>query len=151
MQVELKQELYRQCLGYVEQRIQAAKQAIGEIQQSAHSETKSSAGDKYETGREMLRQETDRHTAQLNEANKLKNSLNKINPNVVTYTVGVGSLVKTDNGNFYISIGAGVLKVKNDVFFAVSPVSPIGSLLKGKKVGNKFKLNDRTYQINEVV
>ncbi len=151
MQIELKQELYRQCLQYAEQRIQAAKLAISEIQQAAQNETKSSAGDKYETSREMLRQETDRHTALLNEANKLKNSLNKINPNGVTYTADVGSVVKTDNGNFYISISAGVLKVKNDIFFAVSPVSPVGLLLKGKKVGNKFKLNDTTYHINEVV
>lgn len=128
----------------------AAQFAINEAQKASQDDTKSSAGDKYETGREMMQQETDRNMAQLNEANKLKVALNKINTNAVGDNVDAGSLVVTDNGTFYIAISAGVLTVNNEKYFAVSPASPIGLMLKGQKKGSEFKLNDKIYQVKQV-
>lgn len=78
----LKELLYRQCLDYVQKRMDAAQQGIDEAQQASKEDTKSSAGDKYETGRAMMQQETDRNMAQLNEANKLKVALNAITTNL---------------------------------------------------------------------
>src|ERR1700712_3470692 len=97
--IEIKKELYNLCLSYVQKRMDAAQLAIEEAQKASNDDTKSSAGDKYETGREMMQQETNRNLGQLNEANKLKISLNKINPDVVSYIADTGSLVITDNGN----------------------------------------------------
>ena len=147
----IKEALYNQCFDYVATRMQAAQQGIDEATQAAKDETKSSAGDKYETGREMMQQETDRNMAQLNEANKLKVALNKINISSVTNKADVGSLVVTDNGNFYIAISAGMLTVNDDKYFAVSPVSPIGMMLRGQKEGGEFKLNDKIYHVKQVV
>jgi len=148
---DLKKELYRQCLDYVEKRIAAAQHAIDEAQKASNDDTKSSAGDKYETGREMMAQETNRNTAQIIEANKLKILLNKINPNVVNKKVDTGSAVITSNGNFYIAISAGVLTVDNENYFAISPASPIGLRLQGQKAGDVFKLNDKIYHIEAVI
>jgi transcription elongation GreA/GreB family factor len=147
----LKSELYNQCLDYVQKRMEAAQLAINEAQKASNDDTKSSAGDKYETGREMMQQETNRNMGQLNEANKLKIELNKIYPNSVSDKADIGSAVITNNGNFYIAISAGLLKVKNETYFAISPASPIGSKLKGQKAGDEFKLNDKTYQIKHVI
>jgi transcription elongation GreA/GreB family factor len=147
---DLKNELYNQCLDYVQKRMEAAQLAINEAQNASNNDTKSSAGDKYETGREMAQQETNRNLTQLNEANKLKISLNKINPNVVTTTAGIGSVVMTSNGNFFVAISAGILKVKNESYFAISPVSPIGTMLKGRKTGDEFMLNNKIYAIKHV-
>ncbi len=147
----LKQELYNLCLDYVEKRMEAAQLAIDEAQRSSNDDTKSSAGDKYETGREMMQQETNRNIGQLTEANKLKIALNKINPNVVTDKAGTGSLITTNNGNFYIAVSVGVLKVNNEAYFAISPASPIGLMLNGQKAGDEFKLNDKIYQIKQVI
>ncbi|MDB5240215.1 MAG: hypothetical protein JWP57_840, partial [Spirosoma sp.] len=47
----LKQALHARCRHYVQQRIDTARQAMEAAQESANSESKSSAGDKYETGR----------------------------------------------------------------------------------------------------
>ena len=131
--------------------MEAAQLAIDEAQKASNDDTKSSAGDKYETGREMMQQETNRNVAQLVEANKLKITLNKINPNVVSLKVDTGSLVITNNGNFYITISAGVLKVDNETYFAVSASSPIGTKLIGQKAGGEFKLNDKIYQIKQLI
>ena len=80
-------------MDYVQQRMDAAQLAINEAQQASTDDTKSSAGDKYETGREMMQQETDRNMAQLNETNKLKVALTLINPLTETTMAETGSLV----------------------------------------------------------
>ena len=56
----IKQELYKLCLEYVENRFQTIQNTIKEIQESLGSETKSSAGDKHETGRAMLQLEREK-------------------------------------------------------------------------------------------
>ncbi|HTH82250.1 MAG TPA: hypothetical protein VL490_04925 [Mucilaginibacter sp.] len=146
----LKQQLYQQCLDYVQNRMQAAEQGIKEAHQAAQDDTKSSAGDKYETGREMMQQETDRNMAQLNEANKLKVTLNQINASAVATTADNGSVVITNNGNFYIAISAGILQVDKQSFFAISLVSPIGIKMKGLKAGDSFELNGKSYLISGI-
>jgi hypothetical protein len=148
--MNLKEELYKQCLEYVQSRMDAAQQGIDEAQQASKDDTKSSAGDKYETGRAMMQQETDRNMAQLNEANKLKVALNAINPTAVHTTIDTGSVVITNSGNFYLAISAGTLNVDGESYFAISPASPIGFKLKGLKVGDGFELNGKGYLIEGV-
>ena len=147
----LKKELFAACVDYVQQRIEAAKQAIDDAQAASEEETKSSAGDKYETGREMMQQITDRNMKLLNDANKLKIALGQININGQHDLAETGSVVKTDNGNFFIAISAGAITVKNENFYAISPASPIGLKLKGLRMGNKFSLNEKSYVVKEVI
>ena len=151
MTIDIKKQLFQACIDYVQGRIAAAKQAIDDAQAASEDETKSSAGDKYETGREMMQQVTDRNMAQLNEANKLKVQLSQIRPEHSSETAETGSLVVTDNGKFYIAISAGSIKIDTETYFAVSPASPVGLKLKGLKVGNKFSLNEKHYLIKEVI
>jgi transcription elongation GreA/GreB family factor len=147
----LKKDLYALCVNYVKARIETAKQAIADAQQSAGEETKSSAGDKYETGREMMQQETDRNQAQLNEANKLLIALNQINIDTASSSAIQGSVVITDNGKFYLAISAGALNLNGEGYFAVSTVSPIGTKLLGRKNGDEFNLNGKQYKVKEVI
>ncbi len=149
--VNLKKELHDHCLRHVVQRMEAAQQAINDAQQAASDDTKSSAGDKYETGREMMSQETERNLKQLNEANKLKVALNAINPLLGNDRADPGSLVITNNGNFYLSISAGLISIDGKNYFAVSPASPIGLQLKGLKKGQEFKLNNKNYLIENIL
>lgn len=149
--MSLKEELYKQCFDYVQSRMDAAQQGIDEAQQASKDDTKSSAGDKYETGRAMMQQETDRNMAQLNEANKLKVALNTINPTAIHTIIDTGSVVKTNNGNFYLVISAGTLNVDGESYFAISPASPIGFKLKGLKAGDRFDLNGKGYLIEGIL
>jgi transcription elongation GreA/GreB family factor len=148
---ELKEALYQQCMDYVQQRMAAAQQGIDEAQQAAKDDTKSSAGDKYETGREMAQQETNRNMAQLTAANKLKIALNLIPTSGVTNRVENGSVVTTSNGNFYMAISAGVLTVNGDSYFAISPASPIGLKMKGLQVNDEFNLNGKLYKVESIL
>jgi len=139
-------------MAYIEARLTASTEAIQSAQQSAGEDTKSSAGDKYETGREMMQQETNRNMAQLAEANKLKIALSQVPANAPPASVvQVGSLVITNSGKFYIAISAGALLYNNETYFAVSMASPIGMQLKGKAVGDHFILNNKAYSIQSIL
>jgi hypothetical protein len=148
---DLKKELHNLCISYVQKRMDTVVHAINATQQAANEETKSSAGDKYETGRAMMQQETDRNQAQLNEANKLLVALNQISLTNISKTAQTGSLIITDSGSFYIAISAGALVLNGETYFAVSPASPIGLKLKGQKAGDEFSLNGKQYRIKNII
>ena len=66
-----KQKLYKYCLEFIDARLQTVQNQIVEIQNSLLSETKSSSGDKHETGRAMLQLEREKAGQQLAEIQKL--------------------------------------------------------------------------------
>ncbi|WDF77931.1 3-oxoacyl-ACP synthase [Mucilaginibacter sp. KACC 22773] len=146
----LKKELYDLCVAHVRRSMDAAELAISEAQKSSNDDTKSSAGDKYETGREMAQQETNRNLAQLNEANKLLVALNRIGTTGTSAIAEAGSVIITNNGNFYLAISAGALLLHGKSYFAVSPGSPVGIKLNGAKAGDSFTLNGKTYVVELV-
>lgn len=138
-------------MAFIQERMDNAKQAIQSAEQSATEDTKSSAGDKYETGREMMQQEKNRGMAQLTEANKLLIALNRIATSSQTEKVTEGSIVFTNNGNFYIAVSAGTLNADGKSFFAVSAASPIGAKLMGRATHDTFAFNGKTYIIGQVL
>ena len=147
---DLKKELYNQCVSYVRKSMDAAELGIKEAQKASNEDTKSSAGDKYETGRAIMQQETNRNLAQLNEANKLMVALNRISITGAADKAETGSVIITNNGNFYLAISAGSLSVNGKTYFAVSPASPVGLMLAGKAAGDSFTLNGKQYSIESV-
>lgn len=147
----IKNKLHQLCSEYVEDRINIVKKAMEEAQNSANEETKSSAGDKHETGRAMAQLETEKLSKQLTEILKLKQALNQINPNKESAKVMLGSIVITSNGNFYMSISAGKLIIDQTEYYAISPVSPIGSQLLNLTVGDEFSFNGKRFVIKNVV
>jgi transcription elongation GreA/GreB family factor len=148
--VDLKQELYKRCLLVAEERIKTAQNAIMAAREASEDDTKSSAGDKYETTREMMQQEISRNEIQLAEARKLKQSLSKINPDKNSDTILPGSLVITNKGTFFISISAGSIEMDGKTIFTVSPASPIGQQLRGLRAGETFHFNGKEFKIQEV-
>lgn len=147
---EIKRTLYRRCMEFIESRIQTARTALVQAQEAANDDTKSSAGDKYETGREMMQQEIDRNKKLLADAAFQLQIISALNPDDHGAIVKKGSLVYTDQGNFYLSIGVGQLHHDNISFFAISPASPIGSLFLGKSAGDSFDFNAKRYRIEAV-
>lgn len=147
----IKQALHQRCLAIAEERILALQDIIRETQSAANNETKSSSGDKHETGRAMAQLEIEKLTAQLRELQNIKQNLAQINPTVTGNKVVLGSLVYTNNGNFYIAASIGKVSLENDSFFAVSPASPIGKILLTKKEQENFSLNGNAYTILAVI
>lgn len=147
----IKSELVSKCLALVEQRMANAQQAMNAAQESANTEGKSSAGDKYETGRAMAQIERDKAAQQLNEAMTLKSSLSKIRIKSSGDQVSLGGLVITDKNHFFIAISMGKIGVSGTDYFVVAPATPIGKLLMGLKVGNQFSFVNQIHTIKEIL
>ncbi len=145
--LKLKQQLYKQCVDFVENRLSNIQNQIKEIQESLTSETKSSAGDKHETGRAMLQLEREKAGQQLAEVEKLKEALSKIDVEKASKTIGLGSVVFTTKANYFMAISAGQLNVNSELFFAISPNTPIGLLLKGKTINDQVIFREQKFVI----
>ncbi len=143
--------LLKQCTMYVNDRIAVAQQAIQGAQASANEETKSSSGDKYETGRAMAQLEIEKFTTQLNEGKKLKQQLQQIKLENGLEVVHLGSIVKTSKENYFISIPAGKLTVNDENFYAISIASPIAQKLLGNKAGTTINFNKTEMLILEIL
>jgi len=147
----LKSHLYQLCLTFIQNRIENIEYSMQQARQASNDDTKSSAGDKYETTREMMQQEMDRNSKLLYEAGQQKIALQQIENVDAAKEVKNGSLVLTTSGNFYISISAGELKADGRTFFAVSQASPIGKLFIGRKTGAELTFNGKKYLIKEIL
>ncbi len=147
---DLKKQLHERCVAVVLQRMADAKQAMDAAQESANQEEKSSAGDKYETGRAMAQIARDQAAQQLDEALKLKNALDQINTSASSARVVLGSLVITDQNRFYISISAGKLDIEQKDYLAISPQAPIGKLLLNRNVNDVIQFQNHKHTILEI-
>ena len=148
--VNIKEQLYKKIVLIAQQRVFKLELIIKDAQNAANNETKSSAGDKHETGRAMAQLETEKLTAQLGEALKITELLYKIHPQEKHQSIGLGSIVHTNNGNFFISASLGKVEYNDKTYFAISSASPIGKLLIGLKINESFSFNGRGYLTREI-
>ena len=146
----IKQQLYNQCFEFIENRLLTVQNTINEIQQSLTSETKSSAGDKHETGRAMLQLEREKAGNQLAEIVKVKEAHSKISIEKTSQTIGLGSVVYTTKSNYYIAISAGELTFDGNKFYAISANTPIGKLLLGKTVNDAIVFRESSFKVKEI-
>ena len=147
----IKDELRRFCESFAEERIYRIKNTIKGLNDSLNSETKSSAGDKHETGRAMIQLEMEKLGNQLYEAEKMGQVLTGICTPTITTKVGLGSLVITYDSAYYISISAGAFKKGATQIYCVSAVSPIGKILLGKSEGQCFNFNQKNSCIKKIL
>ncbi|UPS93136.1 3-oxoacyl-ACP synthase [Bizionia sp. M204] len=124
---------------------------MAEIQESLTSETKSSAGDKHETGRAMLQLEREKAGVQLSEIQKQQNTLTKVKVLNTSKTICLGSVVYTSKSNYFVAISAGAFSIAGELFYAISPQTPIGKLLLGKTVLNEIAFNNQTIKIEAII
>ncbi|MGI4869922.1 MAG: hypothetical protein ACRYFX_01955 [Janthinobacterium lividum] len=151
MKSPLKPTCHAACLAYVQQRLVAAQAGMAAAQASSNSETKSSAGDKYETGRAMAQQERDRHAQQLHEAQQLLAALHKLHPSLPADAVRPGALAATSLGLFYVSIGAGkLITAEGQEFLAVSASAPVVVALAGLRAGQEAVFNGQRVRVEAV-
>ncbi len=143
LQIKIKQELFKKCEAFVNNRLQTVEDIISSNQKALQSETKSSAGDKHETGRAMLQLEMEKAGQQLAGINLMKEILSKVNISTASDIAHLGSIIETTSGNYFLSISAGQLKVADKVYFAISVSSPIGKLLLGKSMSDEVVFNGK--------
>lgn len=146
----LKAQLLQKLNELLDERIAGLEQSLLATKESRDSDTKSSAGDKYEIGREMAQQEIDKQQAQLAKTRFMKNELLAIKPEQEKQVAEFGSLLICDSGNYFLSIPFGKVEVEGVEFFCMSLASPLGQLLEGKRPGEKLSFNGKSLSIERI-
>jgi hypothetical protein len=164
--IAFKNNLKRWALDHVSQRITNARAIIGQTRESTNNEEKSSAGDKYETGRAMGHLQQEMHSRQLTEYVKELAILHSIDTGQI-YSEGRpgaflqgGSLAQggdfSQGGNlaqgeslsqgegpaFFIAAGLGKHSVDGQTIFFLSPQAPLAKFLQNKKPGDHITFNN---------
>ncbi len=145
-----KEKLYQACQTYITHRIDNIQQRLDSIKESLKEETKSSVGDKHETGRAMMQLEVEKTQVQLSNALQTKSALYGIDLEASSPTVQKGSLILTNLANYYIAIGVGKVVVDDTVYYCVSQNSPIAKILIGKKAGEEINFNGKKIVLKQV-
>jgi len=140
-------EIFDKLILSLNGKIEQAQESIAVVKESRDNETKSSAGDKYETGREMMQIEINKSEDQLSKFINYKHQLSKIDLKKKFVKVEFGSLVETSNGTYFISIALGKIKLANTDYYPISLASPIGKLIYQKKEGDSIEFQGRIFKI----
>lgn len=145
--IALKEAAFAHCTAFVSGRLSRLDSQTKEISDALTSETKSSAGDKHETGRAMLKLEREKLGAQLAEAEKMQALLHKVPTNSTSSSIGLGTIVRTATFTYFIAISGGECIYKNQRVYCISPATPIGKLLMGKRAGDSFTFQSKENKI----
>jgi transcription elongation GreA/GreB family factor len=145
-----KQKIKSHYQNQLSEKINELRFMISDLAQDAQNDAKGSAGDKHETALSMMHLEQEKLNQKLAEIIGHKNSVDKIDADVIHNKVALGSLVQTNEMLFYISVALPKIQLENKTIIAVSPQSPLGSQLLGKSLGDKVEINNNRFQIKVI-
>ncbi len=112
--------------------------------------SKSSAGDKHETGRAMLHIDRENAGKQSQEIELLQVLLPRIDIVKTSDYARLGSFVYTNHATFFMSISIGAVTVSKTQYLCVALQAPIGQLISGKKKGDTFSFNGKQYTVTSI-
>jgi len=149
--LSLKQKLYAECINYARTKIEQTEKAVDELQLASKLETKSSMGDKYETGRATIQLEMEKYAQRLSEFTNMNKILFQINIDKNYNSVQPGCVVYTNYGNYFIAINAGEFEIEGIRYLTISLASPLGKELHKRKTGDIFSFRNKRFVIGLVI
>lgn len=128
-------------------RIDDLEVELDSIDDEIAKETKSSAGDKFETSREMMSQARARVEELMSKiANQIR-TLKDINLNKSLTEIEHGCIAQTDKGTFFFGVALEKIIFEDETIFNLSMNSPIGKVFKGKQKSNSVSFRNTSYDI----
>ncbi len=145
-----KQKTYSYYHQLVQDRIDVFRDMITALTEDSKNDAKGSAGDKHETALSMMHLEQEKLNSKLREVLQQKAILDKINPEVVSEIVTLGSLVKANGIYLYLSLALPKINIDGVNVIALSPQSPLGNKLMGNGVGYTFEIGSTRYLVEQI-
>ncbi|MEB2783617.1 hypothetical protein [Algoriphagus persicinus] len=147
-----KEKVYQTAIAQVKEKINLLKAERKAINDGILEDTKSSAGDKFETGRETMSRDLMTVENQLKQANFEFDELCRFQAiKEPSASVQEGSLVQLGTDNYLISISLGQLTVDGQKLFMLSKNSPLGEVLVGRKKNEQVEFRGKSILITEIL
>lgn len=145
-----KNEVIQQIEADIKSKVAEIQEELKSIEVEMSEETKSSAGDKFETSREMMNQSLNRLQDSFEQYKTQLQQLSQISKCNTVEKVSLGSFVKTENSYFLFGLAFGKINSSKGNIFALSLNSPLGRHFLNKRVGDTIKLNQTAYTIKSI-
>lgn len=145
----IKAKLFGHVSAMIAEKISRLQQDISDLQKDIAEDSKSSAGDKFETSREMAQQELHKISTQLAEQQRLKN-LHESQGAETSSIIKVGTLVTTNSGVFLVGIPIGKVLFENTPVIGIGVSAPLGQLLLNKSENDQFSFNGQHFRIEKI-
>ena len=145
-----KQKIHQYYSRMLEDRIDAFRDMISALTEDSKNDAKGSAGDKHETALSMMHLEQEKFNTKLRDVLDQKAILDKINPEISSKSITLGSLVKANGIYLYLSLALPKINIEGINVIALSPQSPLGNKLMGNTIGFTLEINGTKYLIEEV-
>lgn len=144
-----KKHLFEHISGIISEKISTLQADIADLQKGMSEDSKSSAGDKFETAREMAQQELGKLSTQLNEQQRLKSLLANQSAHKAS-RVELGAVVQTNKGLFLIGIPIGNSSFGGKDIIGIGLGAPLGQLMLHKKEGDMISFNNQQFIIEAI-
>jgi hypothetical protein len=144
---QFKEQILQKCKELVDEKLNKLFYALEELNESAEAESKSTAGDKHETGRAMIQIEQEKIGKQIQEWENQKLLLHKIDVCKDTDRISIGTLIETDRELFFLAINLGKIKLEEHDVMVISVQSTLGSLMTKHHKNDKITFLNSTYLI----
>ncbi len=145
-----KEKILQRCKEITLNKRDELNKIIDSQKRSLEGETKSSAGDKHETGRAMIQLEMEKSGQQYLHIQNELNTLSRIKFDDTNDVIRLGTVIRTKKVDYFIAISLGKIAIDDHTFFAISPTSPLGRLFIGKQSGDAITFNGQTICIDQV-
>lgn len=144
-----KKELFHTISGTIAEKITRLQADMADLQKDIAEDSKSSAGDKFETSREMAQQELLKLSTQLNEQQRMKSLLESQAPERFTQAQS-GAVVFTNKGIFLLGIPVGKVSFRELDLIGIGLGAPLGQNLLHKKKNDQILFNGQQFIIEEI-
>ena len=148
--MSIKEKVHAALTATLAEKIDRLRQNLTDLRASAANETKSTAGDKYETALAMLQEDIFRANFQLQKVLEQAAATAILPLHEITDRIAEGSLVKTDRALFYIVPGGGKITAEGISVICVSPHSALGIKLCAAKKNDTVTQNGSSHVITEI-
>lgn len=149
-QLKFKASVHQTCLAIISSRVQNARMAMEQAQETANNQEKSSVGDKYETARAMGQIDRDMNARQLEKAQNELAFLENIDTLKIHGEIAMGCIFELTDTLFFVATGLGPISVDGKQIIAISVQSPFYELAKNKKKGDEITFQNMKQKIKSV-
>lgn len=146
-----KKQVIKHLTQHLNNKISAQREHIESLKESRESDGKNSAGDKYETGVEMIQQEIGQAQQQIDQFKKQLEEVERAQRQGDITSIGFGNLVVTDQNQYFLAIGLGLLDIEGAKCYCISQQSPFGMALLGKVKGDVVVFNSNKHRIEDIL
>ena len=149
---DLKAKVYQSALTLLKEKNRLLNEERSAMLEGILEETKSSAGDKFETSREMMTQDLMTLELQIKQSKADLEEIQRLQAIKETApSVQEGSMVKLGSDLFMLAVSLGQINVEDKKVYLLSKNSPLGQLLIGKKKHDQVNFRGKNHPIEEII